>query len=112
MHVPLNRDAVRDSMPTFFDLLKEETHPAVRVVPGHFIFVYVHPYMDGNGRTGRFLMNTMLSSGGYPWTVIPVDVRRTYMEALEEASINQNIVPFTDLLADPRSQRSARKATS
>ncbi len=100
MHVPLSRDAVRDSMPAFFDLLKEEAHPAVRVVLGHFIFVYIHPYMDGNGRTGRFLMNTMLSSGGYPWTVIPVDVRRSYMEALEEASVNQNIVPFTDLLAN------------
>jgi hypothetical protein len=45
-------------------------------------------------------MNTMLSSGGYPWTVIPVDVRKTYMGALEEASVNQNIIPFTDLLAD------------
>lgn len=100
MHVPLNRDAVRDSMPAFFELLQNETHPAVRVVLGHFIFVYIHPYMDGNGRTGRFLMNTMLSSGGYPWTVIPVDVRKTYMEALEEASVNQNIIPFTDLLAD------------
>lgn len=99
MHVPLNRDAVRDSMPVFFELLKEEAHPAVRVVLGHFIFVYIHPYMDGNGRTGRFLMNAMLSSGGYPWTVTPVDVRKNYMEALEEASVNQNIIPFADLLA-------------
>jgi Fic/DOC family len=66
MHVPLNRDAVRDAMPAFFDLLREEPHPAVRVVLGHFIFVYIHPYMDGNGRVGRFLMNTMMASGGYP----------------------------------------------
>jgi len=43
MHVPLNRDAVRDAMPAFFDLLCEEPHPAVRVVLGHFIFVYIHP---------------------------------------------------------------------
>jgi len=100
MHVPLNQDAVRDSMPAFFELLQNETHPAARVVLGHFIFVYIHPYMDGNGRTGRFLMNAMLSSGGYPWAVIPVDARKIYMEALEEASVNQNIVPFTDLLAD------------
>jgi Fic family protein len=47
MHVPLNRDAVSDAMPAFFDLLREEPHPAVRVVLGHFIFVYIHPYMDG-----------------------------------------------------------------
>jgi hypothetical protein len=99
MHVPLNREAVRDSMPAFFDLLKEEPHPAVRAVLGHFIFVYIHPYMDGNGRTGRFLMNAMLASGGYPWTIIPVEERKTYMEALEQASVNQNIVPFADFLA-------------
>jgi hypothetical protein len=43
MHVPLNRDAVRDAMPVFFDLLREETNPAVRVVLGHFVFVYIHP---------------------------------------------------------------------
>ena len=39
MHVPLNRDAVRDAMPAFFDLLREEPDPAGRVVLGHFIFV-------------------------------------------------------------------------
>ena len=43
MHVPLNRDAVRDAMPAFFDLLRKEPHAAVRVVLGHFIFVYIHP---------------------------------------------------------------------
>ena len=46
MHVPLNRDAVRDAMPAFFDLLRDEPHPAVRVVLGHFIFVYIHAYME------------------------------------------------------------------
>lgn len=99
MHVPLNCDAVRDAMPTFFDLLSEETEAAVRVVLGHFIFVYIHPYMDGNGRIGRFLMNAMLASGGYPWTIIPVEKRQPYMAALEEASTKQNILPFTKFLA-------------
>jgi hypothetical protein len=99
MHVPPNREAVRDAMPAFFDLLREEKDPAVRVALGHFVFVYVHPYMDGNGRMGRFLMNLMLASGGYPWTVIPVGDRTIYMEALEKASVGEDIVPFTDLLA-------------
>jgi len=44
-------------------------------------------------------MNTMLASGGYPWTVIPVDKRDAYMAALEKASVDQNIVPFADFLA-------------
>ena len=86
-------------MPVFFDLLTKETEPSVRTVLGHFIFVYIHPYMDGNGRLGRFLMNLMLASGGYPWTIIPLDKRPDYMAALEEASVGQNIVPFADFIA-------------
>jgi hypothetical protein len=99
MHVPLNREAVRDAMPAFFDLLREETNPAVRVVLGHFVLVYIHPYMDGNGRIGRYLMNVMMASGGYPWTVVPVSDRNTYVNALEKASVGENIAPFADFLA-------------
>ena len=44
-------------------------------------------------------MNTMLASGGYPWTVIPVEELNEYMAAPEEASVGQNIVPFAALLA-------------
>lgn len=99
MHVPLNREAVRDAMPAFFDLLREETHPAVRVVLGHFVFVHIHPYMDGNGRVARFLMNVMMASGGYPWTVIPVEDRNAYVESLERASVREDIGPFAGFLA-------------
>jgi hypothetical protein len=97
-HVPLNAEAVRDAMPAFFDLLAEETDPAVRAVLGHFVFVYIHPYQDGNGRSGRFLMNVMLAAGGYPWTVIPVQERTRYMASLEAASVGQDIAPFADFL--------------
>jgi hypothetical protein len=99
MHTPPRREAVRDLMPALFELLKDEPHPAVRVVLGHFMFVYIHPYRDGNGRMGRFLMNVMLAAGGYPWTVIPVQQRDAYMAALEAASVDNNIVPFTAFLA-------------
>jgi len=100
MHVPPSSDSVRDAMPLFFELLTEETDPAVRVVLGHFIFVYIHPYTDGNGRMGRFLMNVMLSAGGYPWTVVPVEQRAAYMAALEEASVRHDIAPFADILSE------------
>jgi len=96
MHVPPNYEAVRrDLLPTFFELLENETEPGVRAVLGHFVFVYIHPYMDGNGRIARFLMNTMLASGGYPWTVIPIARRDEYMNALETASVSKDIKPFT-----------------
>ena len=97
-HTPPNPNAVRELMPTLFDLLAEEASPAVRVVLGHFQFVYVHPYPDGNGRIGRFLMNVMAASGGYPWIVVPLARRDAYMAALESASVDRDIVPFTRFL--------------
>ena len=63
------------------------------------MFVYIHSYMDGNGRMGRFLMNVMLAGGGYRWTVIPVKRRAEYMGALEAASAGSDIEPFTGFLA-------------
>lgn len=105
MHVPPNPDAVRDLMPAFCELLSEEIEVAVRIVLGHFLFVNIHPYMDGNGRIGRFLMNIMLAAGGYPWVVIPVEQRNQYMAALEEASVRRNIVPFSKFLASLTRER-------
>lgn len=100
MYVPPRSEAVRELMPAFFDLLREEPEASVRVVLGHFFFVNIHPYFDGNGRMGRFLMNTMLASGGYPWTVIPLAERTRYMNALEAASVGRDIRPFAELLAE------------
>lgn len=99
MHVPVSKEAVRDCMPVLFDLLEQESSAAVRAVLGHLVFVYIHPYMDGNGRIARFLMNLMLTTGGYPWTVIPVERRAEYMAALERASSYQDIGPFADLVS-------------
>lgn len=97
-HVPMSVEAVRDAMPAFFDLLKSETDPAARIVLGHFIFVYIHPFSDGNGRIARFLMNVMMAASGHSWTVIRIDRRDDYMAALEAASVEENIAPFADLL--------------
>jgi len=99
MHTPPAREAVRDLMPAFFNLLRVEENAAVRVVLGHFMFVFIHPYIDGNGRVGRFLMNVMMASGGYPWTVITVDSRDAYMAALEQASVQKDIKLLAEFLA-------------
>ena len=93
-HVPPRPSSVRDLMPALFDLLSEEDEPAVRALLGHFMFVFIHPYMDGNGRLGRFLMNAMLASGGYPWCIVPTGRRNEYMAALETASVAGDITPF------------------
>ncbi len=98
-HVPPPVDAVRDMMPALFDLLESEPAACVRAVLGHFVFVFTHPYADGNGRMGRFLMNAMMASGGYPWTVIELERRSVYMAALDEASSRENIVPFAEFVA-------------
>src|SRR5208337_2147470 len=92
--------AVPNLMDTFFDLLASEPSPAVRAVLGHFVFVFIHPYADGNGRIGRFLMNLMLASGGYDWTVIRVERRKAYMAALERASVHGDISDFTRFVAE------------
>jgi hypothetical protein len=47
----------------------------------------------------RFLMNVMVASGGYPWTVIRVEDRDAYLGALDRASIDMDINPFSALVA-------------
>ena len=99
-HVPPRWETLRDAMPALFDLLETETEPSVRAVLGHWLFGYIHPYPDGNGRMARFVMNSMLASGGYPWTVIRVEDRDIYLAALESASIDQDIGPFARFVAE------------
>jgi len=99
-HVPPRWEAMRDAMPALFDLLEKESEPSVRAVLGHWLFGYIHPYSDGNGRMARFLMNVMLASGGYPWTVIRVEDRDAYLAALESASIDLDIAPFATFVAE------------
>lgn len=98
-HTPMNYEGVRDAMPEYFRLLTKEDNPAVRAILGHFLFGFIHPYNDGNGRMSRFVMNTMLTTGGYSWTIIPVEQRQAYMEALEKASVDGDITDFTKLIA-------------
>jgi hypothetical protein len=99
-YVPPRWEVVRGAMPALFDLLENETHAGARTVLGHWLFGYVHPYPDGNGRMARFVMNAMLASGGYPWTVIRVEDRNAYLTALDRASIDMDIAPFTAFVAE------------
>lgn len=98
-HVPPPSDALMDCVDLLMELLAKEESAAVRAVLGHFFFVFIHPYIDGNGRLGRFILNFMLTTGGFVWTVVPVEQRDEYMAGLEQASSHRNIGPFAQMLA-------------
>lgn len=100
LHAPPHFDYVRDGMEALRECLAEETDAFVSAVLGHWLFGFIHPYMDGNGRMARFTMNLMLASGGYPWTVIHVEDRAAYMAALEKASVDDELGTFSNLVAD------------
>jgi len=97
-HVPPPKDAVVDSMETLFECIKKETHPAVQAVLGHYLLVFIHPYMDGNGRMARFLMNFMFAGGGYPWTIIENKNRKKYMQTLKIADEEYNLKPLAEFI--------------
>jgi Fic family protein len=69
-------------------------------VLAHWLIGYIHPYPDGNGRMARFLMNVLLASGGYPWTVVRVEDRAEYRSALDRASIDLDAKPFAAFIAE------------
>lgn len=60
-------------------------HPIVRGAMLHAIFVGIHPFIDGNGRTSRLLLNLELMKEGFPPVVIKVENRLAYYEALDKA---------------------------
>jgi hypothetical protein len=109
-HLPPRWEAVPDAMETLFGLLDQEPEPGVRAVLGHWLFGYIHPYPDGNGRMARFLMNAMLASGGYAWTVVRVEDRGAYMAALEAASVAEDVGPFAAFLNERVRWSTAQRA--
>lgn len=99
-YIPPRAEALRDAMAGLFALLREEPEPAVRAVLGHWMLGFIHPFPDGNGRSARFLMNAMLASGGYPWTIIRHEDRAAYLEALDRASIDMDLRPFAGFVSE------------
>ncbi|MBM3892927.1 Fic family protein [Candidatus Dependentiae bacterium] len=73
-------------------------HPALLAAKAHLLFVFIHPFVDGNGRTARLLMNLLLLQGGYPLTVIGVDQRNEYIDNIENALLHEKPDGFYEFI--------------
>jgi Fic family protein len=91
---------VPDLMATFADLLKSENsdHPAKIAADAHFKLVSIHPFVDGNGRTARLLMNLLLMQSGYPAAIIRPEDRSAYITALETAQTGGSMDGYYDCI--------------
>lgn len=80
---------------------KDKMHPVVLAANMHEKFVSIHPFIDGNGRTARLVMNLILIQHGYPIANIKGDndTRLRYYQALEQASSGDNTV-FVEFVED------------
>lgn len=75
-------------------------HPALVAALAHFKLVCIHPFIDGNGRTARLLMNLLLLQEGYPLAIIKREQRADYIKAIEIARDTENYDPFYVLILE------------
>src|SRR5690606_39168411 len=101
-HRPPQALQVPEQMETFirwYNGPAQGLHPVERAALVHSEFVKIHPFVDGNGRTSRLLMNLELMKAGFPVTVIEVDERLVYYEALDKAHCRGEHEDFVALVA-------------
>ena len=75
-------------------------HPIARGAMLHAIFVGIHPFIDGNGRTSRLLLNLELMKEGYPPVIIRVENRLAYYEALDKSIAQNDFSDFIQLVSE------------
>ena len=102
-HRPVEHFLVHERMEeliNWYNENKNKLHKIHLAAEFHFRYVYIHPFIDGNGRTARLLMNLILMSNGYPITVIKTEDRDIYMKALEKASTQNDISEFVNIVSE------------
>ncbi len=72
-------------------------HPVIFAAKTHLEFVFIHPFIDGNGRVARLLMNLILLQEGYTIALIPPVLRSNYISSIEKA--HENDEQFLELIA-------------
>lgn len=77
---------------------QKKLHPVELAAILHHKFVHIHPFFDGNGRTGRLLMNVIIMSAGYPLTIILKNDRKQYYRVLAQAD-DGNYEPLVQFIA-------------
>jgi|TARA_Y100000310_G_scaffold222332_1_gene224056 Fic family protein len=81
------------------DFADESEHPLDRIILFHLAFEYIHPFLDGNGRVGRALLNFQLKSVGYPPIIIRNKEKKDYYKALQAYDDKGNTKPFEHIIA-------------
>ena len=100
---PPDYTLLNDKMAQLVDWYNSEAHklhPIERAAKVHADFVGIHPFIDGNGRTSRLLMNLELLKAGYPPCVITVENRLAYYEALDQWMAYGKTEAFIQLVSD------------
>lgn len=95
-------DVLSDKMAEFVEditQIKSQLHPVEYSAVLHAKFVNIHPFVDGNGRVARLLMNLALLQSGYNITIIPPVVRADYIRAIQETNHN-NFIPFVNFISE------------
>lgn len=81
-----------------YDEWKEKYHPIVVVALLHAEFVKIHPFIDGNGRTARLLMNFETMKNGYPPIIIKTEERHKYYDALDKGAMTGDYTDFVKMV--------------
>lgn len=77
-------------------------HPLIRSALLHGEFVFIHPFIDGNGRTARLLMNFEAMKNGYLPIILRKDLRIKYYEAFDKASTTRDYTDFIKLIVEEK----------
>ena len=88
------------SLLSWYSRNKKKLNPVVIAAYFHTGFETIHPFVDGNGRVGRLLMNFILHNNKYPMINIPNSIKHKYYNALQESQLAGNLRPFVKLLID------------